>query len=295
MKLLIMITCILSFLFFVACGEDELTEEEPPITTVPGIIEKDDVEMVLIPAGEFEMGSDDGQSNEKPVHTVYVDAFYIDKYEVTVGEYKQFIKQTGHRSLPFLLLPDFVSRYSPTDKYPVVDVSWHDAMAYAIWKGKRLPTEAEWEKAARGGLVGKRYPWGDEPPDGSQCNFADKNAPADHSWADRNADDGYRYTAPVGSYPANGYGLYDMAGNVFEWCLDEYDSGFYIDSPRRNPVAGGKSLSDIVKLYQNINSKRVLRGGSSSDFGGVVRVALRVGHKPDSGLFIFGFRCVSPR
>ena len=142
------------------------------------------VEMVLIPTGEFEMGSNDGDDDEKPVHTVFVDAFYIDIYEVTNAQYKKFVEATGHREpkgygfVDGEVKDDFEPWKSPDfngDNQPVVCVSWHDAMAYAQWAGKRLPTEAEWEKAARGGLKGKRYPWGDEAPDGTQCNFADKN------------------------------------------------------------------------------------------------------------------------
>ena len=137
------------------------------------IVGKDGAKMVLIPAGDFQMGSGAGATYNSatiPVHTVYVDAFYIDKYEVTVGQYNQFVQDTGHRPLP-----DWVSKYSPTDQHPVVSVSWHDAMAYAKWAGKRLPTEAEWEKAARGGLIGTNHPWGNAPLDGTQCNFADKS------------------------------------------------------------------------------------------------------------------------
>ena len=146
--------------------EFTLTKDIP--TTLPTtLFTGDDAEMVLIPAGEFQMGSNDSDADddEKPVHTVYVDGFYMDKYEVTVGQYKQFIRATGHRALP-----DRVSDYSPTDKHPVVGVNWHDAMAYAQWAGKRLPTEAEWEKAARGGLVGKTYPWGNAI-DSNKANY----------------------------------------------------------------------------------------------------------------------------
>ena len=211
--------------------------------------------MVLIPAGDFEMGSNDKDAHEsqKPVHTVYLDAFYIDKHEVTVGQYKQFIQATGHPTPDW----DWVSRHSPTDQHPINSVSWQDAIAYAEWAGKRLPTEAEWEKAARGGLIGAKYPWGDTPPNGTQCNFADKSLvdeEPDGFWeflADKNANDGYPYTAPIGKFPANGYVLHDMAGNIWEWCLDEYHADFYSSSPRRNPIAGANSVrNDDKQLYK---------------------------------------------
>ena len=222
--------------------------------------------MVLIPAGEFEMGSNDEEAlpNEQPVHTVYVDAFYMDIYEVTNAEYKAFLDATNWESdrIPSGL---FHGRHlahwggQPPDgglaNLPVCWVNWYDAMAYAEWAGKRLPTEAEWEKAARGGLVGEKYPWGNTPPNGTQCNFADKrlepwaarNAIGD--WWDKEADDGYIYWAPVGSYPPNGYGLYDMGGNVQEWCLDVYDENYYSVSPRVNPLSGTNRIELLRKNF----------------------------------------------
>ncbi len=239
--------------------------------------------MVLIPAGEFEMGSNDAEAHayEQPVHTVYVDAFYMDKYEVTVGQYMAFVQATDHRAPNW----NSVAKYSPTDEHPIIFVSWHDAMAYAAWAGKRLPTEAEWEKAARGGLSGQTYPWGDAAPNGTQCNFADQTA-----------DDGYEHTAPVGRYPANGYGLYDMAGNVWEWCLDEYDADFYAGSPRDNPFSGG-AITEAISNFTNVTSSRVLRGGSWNDSAQAVRVAYRGRPAPTDTYNDYGFRCamaVSP-
>ena len=222
--------------------------------------------MVLIPAGEFQMGSNNGRDDEKPVHTVYVDAFYMDKYEVTVGQYKTFVRSTGHRS------PDWrgVAKYSPTDRHPMTYVRWYDAMAYAKWVGKRLPTEAEWEYAARGGLVGKRYPRGNT----------------------RNASNVGK-TSPVGSYVANGYGLYDMAGNVWEWCLDAYDENFYKNSPRKNPLSGANSIQWLLDNYTGINiSHRVVRGGSWLTPDTFRRVAYRGSDTPANWHSGLGFRCV---
>ena len=198
--------------------------------------------MTLIPAGKFQMGMLENDTaewikNTHPVHTVELDTFSIDTYEVTIKQYKEFVSATGHRPLP-----DWVNKYSPTDNHPVVGVSWYDANTYAKWMGKRLPTEAEWEYAARGGLRGKRYVWGNSQPSGTECNYADKNADPvlrqidkGYHWSDLNIDDGYAYTAPVGNYFSNGYGLHDMAGNIYEWCADWFDENYYSRSPTRNP------------------------------------------------------------
>ncbi|MBM3238448.1 NACHT domain-containing protein [Candidatus Poribacteria bacterium] len=247
--------------------------------------------MALIPAGEFQMGSHDGGNNEKPLHTVYLNAFYIDVYPVTNTQYRKFIEATGHPK------PQYWNDESFNQpQQPVVGVTWYDAMAYAEWSGKRLPTEAEWEKAARGGLVGKKYPWGDEEPNDKKANYAENVGK----------------TTPVGSYPPNGYGLYDMAGNVWEWCLDEYKEDFYKTSPQNNPLAG-LSLFELLANYQNIETRRVLRGGrwsseteyvlrggkwirdSRSSDPNCLRVALRNWYLPVSRHVNDGFRCVVPR
>ena len=236
----------------------------------PEILGRDGGKMVLIPAGEFQMGNNNGDSDEKPVHTVYVDAFYMDIYEVTVGQYERFVRETGHRA------PNWndVSAYSPTDRHPIIYVSWYDAMAYAQWAGKRLPTEAEWEKAARGGLVGQKYPWGNSI-DSSKANYNQK----------------VEGTTPVGSYPPNGYGLYDMAGNVLEWCLDAYDKDSYKNSPRRNPIAGADSITHITNNFTNVKNSRVLRGGSWAVSPEFLRAADRFGGSPSGSDGTVGFRC----
>jgi formylglycine-generating enzyme required for sulfatase activity len=225
------------------------------------------IKLILIPGGNFLMGSpstEEGRfDSEGPVHQVYLDPFYIGETEVTVGQWKKFMEETDHDWDKWSLLAD----YAPGDNYPIVFINWADAEAFCRWlstkEGKiyRLPTEAEWEKAARGGLEGKKYPWGDEPPDGSRCNFADKQT--DLPWSDKITDDRYAYTAPVGSFPANGYGLYDMAGNVWEWCQDWFDWSYYKSSPASNPKGAPSGID------------RSIRGGSWSNDANIIRCAFR--------------------
>ena len=256
--------------------------------------------MVLIPSGDFQMGSNEFEaySDEKPVHTVYLDAFYIDKYPVTNAQYKEFVeahpewvkpaKWYEQRSsdiqniqkiyhdgeyLKHWKVRDYPIR---EDDHPVTWVSWYAAMAYAKWIGKRLPTEAEWEKAARGGLTGEKYPWG-ETIDSSYVNY-----------------DAYvGKTTSIGRYPANGYGLYDVVGNVYEWCLDKWDKNFYRHSPQNNPISG-ESIINTVNNFPDIKSSRILRGGSCVSRPQNVRVAYRSRNTPKYTCFSIGFRCVLP-
>ena len=240
---------------------------QQPRTRKPVDLDK----MALIPAGKFRMGTDRlGSKRAEPPHTVSLDAFYIDKYEVTLGEYKHFLRETGHRPLS----PE-IEEYAPTDEHPVVGVSWHDAMAYATWAGKRLPTEAEWEYAARGRLMDKHYPWGNEEPDPSRANFDNTTS---------------RLTVG-GKHPANAYGLYDMAGNVSEWCLDPWDADFYANSPQENPFAGKKGRDETIHNYKTVEGLRMIRGGSSTDTAGGVHVAARLYLKAKARRTNIGFRC----
>lgn len=257
--------------------------------------------MALIPAGEFQMGSADAdiEDYEIPLHTVYIDAFYMDKYEVTNAEYKAFVdanpqwrKENVYQGYSEGYLTIWRDNNYPEGHadHPVVFVSWQAAMAYSKWVGKRLPTEAEWEKAARGGLEGHKYAWGDTDPDGTQCNFADKNT--NFKWSNMDVDDGYQLTAPVGSYPANGYGLYDMAGNVWEWCLDKYHYQIDSNSPRRNPIGGAERIVDVVENHENIKTERVMRGGGWDACAQCLQVTYRDNYPPVNTENCSGFRCV---
>jgi sulfatase modifying factor 1 len=220
-----------------------------------------DTSMVRIPAGEFVMGSE-GTGDNSPAHAIRLRAFLIDRYEVTNAEYAAFCKATD-TPLPFFWGREGFRCGLGYPDDPVVGVSWGDATDYAKWRGKRLPTEAEWECAARGGLAGMRYVDGNTL-DSSKVNFTRT---------------GRKGTAPVGSYPPNGYGLYDMAGNVQEWVADRYDAGYYKTSPAENPRG-----PEHGKL-------RVIRGGGWYTGPGCMGVGYRIALPSNWVDFNVGFRC----
>ncbi len=217
--------------------------------------------MVKIDGGTFQMGSDD-HGSRGPVHTVRVSSFLMDRFEVTCSEYEEFCKATGHHS-PFFWNRSGFHCGDAFPDHPVVGISWQDARSYAEWSHKRLPTEAEWEYAARGGLVANKYPHGDVL------------APADGNYGNNLSG-----TTPVGSYAANGYGLYDMMGNVVEWVADRYGSDYYVRSPSDSPTG-----PDTGRF-------RVIRGGGWKSGPGCVGVSHRNALPSNWVDFNVGFRCV---
>ena len=269
-------------------GTGREDDDDPPRLPMQITTQPDGRTMVLIPAGEFQMGSEDGRVNEQPVHTVHVDAFYMDTHEVTNLDYKRFVlanPQWQKSRIPRSLHDGGYLKHWNGNNYaasrtnhPVTFVTWSAAVAYSKWAGKRLPTEAEWEKAARGGLIGKKYPWGNTIDTG-KANYRS----------------GVRDTRAVGSYAANGYGLYDMAGNVSEWCLDAYDADFYFSSPSRNPLSDVNTIANldlILENYTNVKSRRSLRGGGWPKTAQNVRVAYRTYGTVTEAISFYGFRCV---
>jgi formylglycine-generating enzyme required for sulfatase activity len=256
--------------------------------------------MVLIPGAIFEMGQgkDDipklqeifkiGRAElfaeEVPKHRVKLSSLYLDKYEVTNAEFKRFLDSNPDwrkDRVPAELhngkyLSDWNVNDFPSGKanYPVVFVNWHAAVAYCQAQGKRLPTEAEWEFAARGGRENKVFPWGDEMPDKTRVNFGES---------------GFGAAVAVGSYPANGHGLFDMAGNVWEFLADEWAAYSGQNKLQVNPVAGGDFF--LSETYRQVKTRRAIRGGSYGAGPVNLRVTYRDSHLPTNAGDHVGFRC----
>lgn len=301
--------------------------------------------MVWVPAGKFKMGGDKDAPDQQPIHLVELDGFWMDRTEVTNGQFAAFVKATKYKTFsertpeeapelfPAGTLPQFRKagsivftspeqliplgqlrapqahfqwwRYVPganwrhprgpesdikgKDKHPVVHICWHDAVAYSKWAKKKLPTEAQWEYAARGGLDDREFVWGEkiEPKGKPMANIWHGRFPTQNTLRDK-----YKFTAPVSQFPANGYGLHDMAGNVWEWCADWYMPDYYADSPKKNPP-GPKTSFDPLEPGA---WKRVQRGGSflcTDLYCGAFRPSHRMKTTPDSSLSHSGFRCLA--
>ncbi len=268
------------------------------------VSEKDGMVMVYVPAGEFQMGSEDGGSDEKPIHTVYLDAYWIDQTEVTNAMFANYLNSlvasitiedsekvvydgdiiydlicTGCENWEDRILwnGDEFSVVKGYEQHPVALVSWYGANAYCSSVERRLPTEAEWEKAASWddvSQVQRVYPWGDDFASG-EANFCDSNC--FYNWKNDNYDDGYADTSPIGSYESGKsfYGAFDMSGNVWEWVDDWYDA--YPGNTVSNPSYG--------------TTYKVLRGGSWFDDENILRVSYRIGYNPDLRNVSRGFRC----
>lgn len=248
----------------------------------------DGMEMMYVPEGNFMMGSDTGEIDERPMHEVWLDAYWVDKYEVTNDQFSKFVRETKYQtdaeakgeSYGYVGDWEFIpganwmapegegSDIDSRQNHPVVHMSWNDANAYCAWVGGNLPSEAQWEKAARGVEDERKYPWG-EIINTNMLNY--------------NMSIGV--TTEIGSYPdgASPYGLLDMAGNVLEWGNDWYDGEYYSENDNHNPVGPGSGEG------------KVLRGGAWSARGAVAKVYYRYWKYPPTTNSLYGFRCVINR
>jgi formylglycine-generating enzyme required for sulfatase activity len=303
----------------VAAPASSPAEEPVPIDT--RIRPADGMTMVYVLAGEFEMGNDGTQwvwggnlvwedldlqvfTDEGPQHAVYLDAYWIDQTEVTVGMFRTFVEDTGYETTaesdgwgapwtdgpmekewPHVPGTDWQHPHGPessaVDDHPVVQVSWDDAAAYCAWAGGQLPSEPQWEKAARG-KDGRLFPWGDTY-EGTWGNFCDASCPVKR-WNHDSYDDGYALTSPVGNFPsgASPYGALDMAGNLWEWVADWYDEDYYSVSPYENPIG------------PPYGTERAQRGGAWIDNESWVRTTVRHATSPLVRCDDLGFRCAVP-
>ncbi|MDD9895904.1 MAG: formylglycine-generating enzyme family protein [Gammaproteobacteria bacterium] len=282
--------------------------------------------MIWLESGTFLMGSDQGLLDERPAHEVHLNGFWIDQYEVTNADFANFVAETGYityseqvsdslvfespaqnssqsvRPMPWWKLVANANWRQPAgdqdsiegkENHPVVQVTYEDAQAYCTWLGKDLPTEAQFEYAARGGLEGEIYSWGSQP--------RHKHEAMTNHWQGafpfhNENSDGYADTAPVGSFPPNNYGLYDITGNVWEWVSDWYHPNYYANSPLRNPQ--GVAQSQSLDPNEPALPKRSIRGGSflcSENFCSGFRVSARMPAEPTSSTNHTGFRCVANR
>jgi len=293
--------CVALLAALVLCADvTAATATAPGTTPVPRTSTIDGAELVFIPSGEFIMGSNPDEldriwarfgwdrdelrftRNEQPAHRVRLDGFWMYRTHVTVAQYRRFSRATG-RDMPAAPV------YAWRDDNPVVNVSWHDAKAYCTWTGGRLPHEAEWEYAARGGNTGVDeqartvFVWGDEMPRARVANLADSSFRNGRDYNPnfqlfRGYDDGFTHASPVGSFPPNGFGLHDMAGNVLQWCEDWSADDYYRNSPSANPrgpVSG---------------EKKILRGGAFDTIPTITRISRRLSNWPDTRNDEKGFR-----
>jgi formylglycine-generating enzyme required for sulfatase activity len=328
----------LGLLLLVGCATDpsepqvDKSVDAPP--EVPLLVEEPSDTpdgMVWIPGGKFEMGSDRGFQDERPLHSVELDGFWMDTHEVTNAQFEKFVNETGYLTIaelspnpedfpgaePSLLVPGalvldkkpgeemYTWEYRPgaswkhpmgpgsslegKEDHPVVHVCWDDAVAYCEWAGKSLATEAQWEYAARGGEAPAEFIWGDSMTgeDGSYyANIWQGQFPVTNEMVDP-----YFHTAPVGQFEPNGFGLYDMAGNVWEWCADWFRPDGYSTHTRRNPTGPETSFDPLEPGLP----KRVTRGGSflcADNSCRGYRPTARMKSSVDTGLFHTGFRTV---